>query len=99
MVLESGRSTWLPPDLGPASRLAAAQPHPGDPSGFRSLRAVSPRWRFPQTSCALQFAIAGLVFRFVNSKEPEIVVKIWERENQQKKIMGDVLCVARRILC
>ena len=47
---------------------------------------------------ALQFAIAGLVFRFVNSKEPEIVVKIWERENQQKKIMGDVLCVARRIL-
>ena len=48
---------------------------------------------------ALQFAIAGLVFRFVNSKEPEIVVKIWERENQQKKIMGDVLCVALRILC
>lgn len=44
----------------------------------------------------IQFAIAGLVFRFVNSKEPEIVVKIWERENQQKKIMGDVLFGEKR---
>ena len=62
-------------------------PLPSAPDAFLRARALAP-----------QFAIAGLVFRFVNSKEPEIVVKIWERENQQKKIMGDVLCVAQGIL-